>query len=504
MSADKNSVCRAMGALFLQHRVESLENDVKKMGKLERDPCWFERNRRGGNGESSSRCQIVRKWSNSVCPSRNGSSSRTDSRQTAIVTPRVIVVDASVLIYSMRSVHEWRKMPNTRVVIPEEAVCTLDVLKKGHDRINLAARKAARYLEEHMQCSMGSGSKGQDDHLSTGLFPQLDHQRLSMAAVSQIRQSQKIEEEQLGSTSTQDDFDLKNAPVNVRETFLGFLWFQQTIASLPSGKEAIIQAAVAYPPPSLDDDPEHAGCPYAHRVDGRDVVPWLQAYGFRQKRDENDEQYSILTAPTAASWLEGNAANTAVNGDAACRHSRQREDGGRSNEDHESRSHRHQGRHDDHERRHDHLHEPRHSHEDHRHADSRNRGHHHRHHHESHHRHHHESHHRHHGHHSDHEARPDGHRTDGKRHDRSDAHAIDRQRRHDERRERHAAREERRADRQADRAEKTTQRLQRRQSATAPNPFKDPTESDEPSPPSKSATQSSDDDDERIVIGIKA
>lgn len=97
-----------MGTLLLQHRVQRLEDDVREM-ELKRS--------------SGSKGQGARV---SPTPSCSSPSSRCILSRTRQPKPQssnamqTIVVDASVLIYSMRSVHEWRKRSDVRVVVPDE------------------------------------------------------------------------------------------------------------------------------------------------------------------------------------------------------------------------------------------------------------------------------------------------------------------------------------------------------------------------------------------------
>jgi hypothetical protein len=97
--------------------------------------------------------------------------------------PPLLLLDASVLVYSLRSVHEWLKRAEAaqcRLVVPTEGewawqqhsitagtstrrglsvgltrmarpvITTLDVLKKGTHALNVAARNATRFLEERL------------------------------------------------------------------------------------------------------------------------------------------------------------------------------------------------------------------------------------------------------------------------------------------------------------------------------------------------------------------
>ncbi|KAK0534294.1 hypothetical protein OC835_002715 [Tilletia horrida] len=62
----------------------------------------------------------------------------------------VRVVDVSVLIYSLRSVHTWLREGELTLIVPYGALHTLDLLKSGKETINHAARKALCFLEERL------------------------------------------------------------------------------------------------------------------------------------------------------------------------------------------------------------------------------------------------------------------------------------------------------------------------------------------------------------------
>ncbi|PWN19142.1 hypothetical protein BCV69DRAFT_45578 [Microstroma glucosiphilum] len=147
----QNAICKAMGALFLQHRVQCLEEDV---AKLDRKNFHLGGKHKGRDGRGGGPHMGREPGKKSGCPfQRRAEKYKTVATSEEMPQSRaelLVVVDASVLIYSLRSVHEWLKEGKTRVVIPDEACRTLDVLKTKEDRLGLAARKAARFIEERM------------------------------------------------------------------------------------------------------------------------------------------------------------------------------------------------------------------------------------------------------------------------------------------------------------------------------------------------------------------
>ncbi|KAG9078440.1 hypothetical protein FRC06_008364 [Ceratobasidium sp. 370] len=62
----------------------------------------------------------------------------------------VIVVDGSVLIYALGAVQRWCRNGRTEVVIPLEALNTLDVLKSGTNQLAVRSRAASRLLEDEV------------------------------------------------------------------------------------------------------------------------------------------------------------------------------------------------------------------------------------------------------------------------------------------------------------------------------------------------------------------
>lgn len=118
-----------MAKLLLQHEVQALEKDLqRKMTIADTQGDRSDQNRAtrpapGGKG-------IVRRPVEGETLSQMRMQSNDDVTKTArharhLGLPttggnQVIIVDASVLIYSLRSVHEWRKRKDVRLVVPDE------------------------------------------------------------------------------------------------------------------------------------------------------------------------------------------------------------------------------------------------------------------------------------------------------------------------------------------------------------------------------------------------
>ncbi|KAF9074602.1 hypothetical protein BDP27DRAFT_1381112 [Rhodocollybia butyracea] len=161
--AKQIAMSRALGAAFLNHQVEQLE---KSVGNIHvQGPSsgnWRDRNSKhappkrvpnktlNGNGGN------IRKGDTEFqLLSREKDSTRAvdpDSKRRSNEQPDkdadIIVVDASVLVHALNHLKKWCKNGREEVVIvPLEALNTLDLLKKGTNSLALRARAASRILE---------------------------------------------------------------------------------------------------------------------------------------------------------------------------------------------------------------------------------------------------------------------------------------------------------------------------------------------------------------------
>ncbi|KAF8603398.1 hypothetical protein BDV93DRAFT_606950 [Ceratobasidium sp. AG-I] len=173
---DKNrtSMSRALGAAFLSHQVAELERNAP--GNHRSKPSRG-RGGRGGGARRSNRDQDydpdfdrarARADFGISSPTDEGSwrrrpQSSDDTASESASPPRaihghvrsapqpdVIVVDGSVLIHALGAVQRWCRNGRTQVVIPLEALNTLDVLKSGTSHIAARSRAASRLLEEEV------------------------------------------------------------------------------------------------------------------------------------------------------------------------------------------------------------------------------------------------------------------------------------------------------------------------------------------------------------------
>ncbi|KAI0739868.1 hypothetical protein C8Q80DRAFT_200443 [Daedaleopsis nitida] len=156
VAPSKLAMSRALGAAFLNHQVEQLEKSVHSGGN------WRERrtpdNWRGG-GETKrgfTGPKVIKKRSDEGVEERPR---QTDSQWGERDERRsedgkghkdadVVVVDASVLVHGLYHLKKWcREGREEVVIIPLEALNTLDLLKKGTNVLAQRARAASRILE---------------------------------------------------------------------------------------------------------------------------------------------------------------------------------------------------------------------------------------------------------------------------------------------------------------------------------------------------------------------
>ncbi|KAG8960679.1 hypothetical protein FRC03_006266 [Tulasnella sp. 419] len=136
----KVEMSRALGQAYLSHQVAQLEKAVTNNSNT--------RNTRGG-GRGGGRGRGGRSSSLQGEPTPRGP--RNQQQWTQQTVPKVadrVVVDSSVLIHALSQVKQWCRDDRSEIVIvPLEALNTLDLLKKGNTQIAIRARAASRLLE---------------------------------------------------------------------------------------------------------------------------------------------------------------------------------------------------------------------------------------------------------------------------------------------------------------------------------------------------------------------
>ncbi|KAJ7200935.1 hypothetical protein B0H12DRAFT_538509 [Mycena haematopus] len=134
--ADKKAMSRALGAAFLNHQVEQLEKSAASGN-------WRSRAQPTTQPKRLQQPEPTRKKASATAASGGGRRSMDDEKDADVV-----VVDASVLVHALHQVRRWCRDGREEVVIvPLEALNTLDLLKKGNSALAQRARAASRILE---------------------------------------------------------------------------------------------------------------------------------------------------------------------------------------------------------------------------------------------------------------------------------------------------------------------------------------------------------------------
>ncbi|KAH6879718.1 hypothetical protein BKA70DRAFT_198185 [Coprinopsis sp. MPI-PUGE-AT-0042] len=169
ISTNKLAMSRALGAAFLNHKVEQLEKTVTGTGSGN----W--RDRRTPQTHGSSPNGVIRRGPTTHgakgAPRKTGEPTmatptrgahhqhrgattspphrrRSEEEDKKEKDADIIVVDASVLVHALYKVKKWARDGREEIVIvPLEALNTLDLLKKGNSALAQRARAASRILE---------------------------------------------------------------------------------------------------------------------------------------------------------------------------------------------------------------------------------------------------------------------------------------------------------------------------------------------------------------------
>ncbi len=311
-------LAEAMGKLFLQDRVAKMEEEANTL-------------------------EFKRHASN-----RQADKSRSNSQRTPAKTPArtrapaptqlaVRIIDASLLIYALRTLHEWIKEERYMLVIPLEALNVLDVLKKGDAPINIAARKATRFLDERIT-SHNPSPKGEP-----GMVAQGEKESVSWSDIVSYAEMPRVEtnKEQRADPSSSDeaakeagaraadallaglDVPTAEAPprrssdsnrsggqhtqaqvaLHIRGTLGCMAWHESRILGKQyqgtaredktSDDRDILALAVAFPPEDAIVEGTQEARRFISRADGRVMKQWAESVDM-----------NVVVAPTASSWLQ--------------------------------------------------------------------------------------------------------------------------------------------------------------------------------------------------------
>ncbi|KAJ3718085.1 hypothetical protein DFJ43DRAFT_1208493 [Lentinula guzmanii] len=163
MADAKIAMSRALGAAFLNHQVEQLEKSIGNAhGPSSRN--WRERTSKYDSGNNSnSNHPTTKRVPKAVNKKRDGEyqllskdrdspkpdqGSKRRSHESKEKDADIVILDASVLVHALNYLKKWCKQGREEVVIvPLEALNTLDLLKKGTNSLAQRARAASRILE---------------------------------------------------------------------------------------------------------------------------------------------------------------------------------------------------------------------------------------------------------------------------------------------------------------------------------------------------------------------
>jgi len=163
----KDALSRALGAAFLSHKVEELEKTVstspnyggfqareKRERRLSPTLDFVPRGRggrgRGGSGRPPRGGRPRGADDEYKDERRNGMDNKVEE-PTGYKDADVVIVDASVLIHAIGQVKAWSKYGREEtIIVPLEALNTLDLLKKGSSVLAQRARAASRILEQQV------------------------------------------------------------------------------------------------------------------------------------------------------------------------------------------------------------------------------------------------------------------------------------------------------------------------------------------------------------------
>lgn len=314
---EKDALCRTMGTLFLQHRVDKLQCDVDQLERRETASAKPSGSCSWKSWKSGCPRRKLAKVENSFADraaaeqSSKGAGSMTETIKQSNAKPdgrakRIIIVDVSLLIYSLRTIHNWLKEGDCKVIVPTESLRTLDLLKKGDHYLNLAARKATRFLDERF--ASAALSDNGEEAITPGLFPQRDVERINCSDWRTINQLMP----QVSLRSA--DLDLRQQPHTIRETMSCTMYFvrRYTLAASSTGEASSpsISLGLALPPPHFDCSENHNGVngqclKNAQRADGSALLRLARQLGLGDASSAIGDR--LIVAPTASSWLMADA-----------------------------------------------------------------------------------------------------------------------------------------------------------------------------------------------------
>ncbi|KAI9461511.1 hypothetical protein F5148DRAFT_1286650 [Russula earlei] len=173
LAANKLAMSRALGAAFLSHQVEQLEKSVSAPPRPppsrsgnSNNSNWRDRHRPhqppavdskrtqlpvGGIRITTTHSNQQHQHEQKERPAATRKRAPHDAKKSNAKEADIIIVDASVLVNALGQVKKWcRDGQEEVIVVPLEALNTLDLLKKGSTPLAQRARTASRVLESQV------------------------------------------------------------------------------------------------------------------------------------------------------------------------------------------------------------------------------------------------------------------------------------------------------------------------------------------------------------------
>ncbi|KAL5512447.1 hypothetical protein ACEPAG_3439 [Sanghuangporus baumii] len=300
---DKNAaMARTLGAAFLNHQVEELS---KKTMAMELQKPRERRGSRGGGQRSSPRnARHQQTDEQRKFRSLDGEhSSEREDRPAGKKDANVIVVDASVLVHAIGQLKVWcRNNREEIIIVPLEALNTLDLLKKGSTPLAHRARAASRILEAQVGTNPRIRVQRDEAYVLWDKIPfqkdeQADEETTSPGPPEWLRRTISCAQWEVDH-AVPDDVEGASPPVMVAACL--------ETAQLPDTSAAAATSPVPLPPPSTSKyEQRSSGTLVAHWAKQAGIpileckaTPLPQPSGARHARTPSDEEWRTISTGT--------------------------------------------------------------------------------------------------------------------------------------------------------------------------------------------------------------
>ncbi|KAH9840599.1 uncharacterized protein C8Q71DRAFT_740219 [Rhodofomes roseus] len=301
IASNKMAMSRALGAAFLNHQVQQLEKTVGSGGENWRD-------RRTPNPQGHNEGKRPRGAPAKPARKRDGETTEIDEEKgrqgggKAEKDADIIVVDASVLVHAIHQVKKWcREGREEIVIVPLEALNTLDLLKKGMSSLAQRARAASRVLEA--QVGTNQRIRVQRDDAFVLWDEVFENQAPPTGSPEWVRRTICCARWEVNHAT--DEVDA--SPVNAGPGKVGGMQPRVLLAVLSQAPEAQSEA-VFIPNNHLSASPVPLPAPQTNRHEPRSsgalVALWAAKAGLK-----------VLEVPPTPSAVNGTPRNTSPGGD---------------------------------------------------------------------------------------------------------------------------------------------------------------------------------------------